>query len=94
MAVRLTDFSGWSFAERRGFLRLNSFGSGEARYEMGEFMHPKGIVTVYRQEDYTSLQFVHGERIFCRQWDAYWGSRTINKLARQFVADVLEGIIK
>lgn len=88
------DFYDYSYAERRGFLRMHSHGDDRiGYYQMGEFMHPDGIVTVYCQEDFTRLDFMHGDRMFNRQWERRWGDRTIPKLARQFVQDIQSSIL-
>jgi hypothetical protein len=92
--IQKADFTDWSYAERRGFLRMHSHGNENIGfYQMGEFMHPNGIVTVYCQEDFTRLDFMHGDRLHTRQWERRWGDRTIPKLARQFVSDIFQGII-
>jgi hypothetical protein len=63
-------------------------------YQMGEFLHPNGIVTVYQQDDFTRMDFMHGDRLHTRQWDREWGSRTLPRLARQFVQDIFASMLK
>lgn len=94
--IRQDNHFGYSFAERRGFLRMHSVQGSEkiGFWQMGEFMHPNGIVSVYCQEDFTRLDFMHGDRMHTRQWERRWGDRTIPKLARQFVADIFASIAK
>jgi hypothetical protein len=93
--IAKADFTDWSCAERRGFLRMHSHGNENTGfYQMGEFMHPNGIVTVYCQEDFTRLDFMHGDRLHTRQWERRWGDRTIPSLARQFVQDIFASIVK
>jgi hypothetical protein len=90
------DFTDYSYGERRGFLRMHSKQGNEriGYYQMGEFLHPNGIVTVYQQDDFTRMDFMHGDRLHTRQWDREWGSRTLPRLARQFVQDIFASILK
>lgn len=93
---RTTQFSNQSYSERRGFLRMHSYGTSlSGQYDLGDFMDPRGIVSVYRQcdPDFLRLDFMHGGRFYSRQWEEYFGDRTIPRLARQFITDILEGII-
>jgi hypothetical protein len=70
------DFTDYSYGERRGFLRMHSKQGNEriGYYQMGEFLHPNGIVTVYQQDDFTRMDFMHGDRLHTRQWDREWGA--------------------
>jgi hypothetical protein len=79
---------------KNGFLRLmHAHGNAGCGYWWtAEFVHPEGIVSVYRQADHTRLDFAFRGRLYIRTWEAYWGDRTISQIARQFVADVLASV--
>lgn len=82
-----------TIGRRHGFLRRMRV-HGEAKngfWWEGEYVHPQGIVSIYRQSDHTRLDFATGGRLFSRSWDKYFGDRTIGQLARAFVADLTSG---
>lgn len=86
-------FRDTSYAERRGFLRLQTHFTDYGVYEDGDFVHPEGIVSVMIERGgkhpFTRLDFSHGGRLHIRQFFYAFGKRTIPRLARQFVTDVL-----
>lgn len=90
MRVTTADYSVYSSRSARGYLMLHRHGGPEhGYYWTGAFMHPRGIVQVYRQHDYTRLSFADGLRVCHRSWERYWGDRTISRLAREFIQDLL-----
>jgi hypothetical protein len=74
---------------KQGMLRLFSAGAPDLRYWLGEFMDERGTVTVYRQHNLVHLDFAVGRRVHTRTWQSYLGDRTIARLARAFISDVL-----
>lgn len=89
-----TDHFDDSLANRKGFVRMLQHGTGEDAYQTGEFCDPRGIVSIYRQSDLTRLDFCYAGRLFMRTWERHFGDRTLSRLARAFVSDVLSGDIK
>lgn len=77
------------FAIGDGLLRMTQAGSDEYPYSVGEFTEKRGTVTVYRQNDLTRLNFAHGERVHMRTWECCFRDRTIARIARAFISDVL-----
>ena len=90
--VTTADWRSNDFANSRGWSSLNRHGSAQSGfYWQGEFFHPSGIVSIYRQANLTSLRFAYNGRVYSRFWNTYWGDRTINQLARLFVDDIIVG---
>jgi hypothetical protein len=82
--------SDWSWSVGAGSLTLTKHGSASPGwYWTGEFLHPSGFVRVYRQKDLTRIDFITDGRGYSRSWQKDWGDRTINRLAREFVAEIL-----
>lgn len=81
----------YGYANRDGALSLYVNGTEPNTWQSGVFYHPNGIVEVYREAKITRLAFAHAERVFHRTWLRSWGDRSIYRLAREFVADVLSG---
>jgi hypothetical protein len=74
---------------KRGMLRIFSAGAPDMRYWLGDFIDERGTVTVYRQNNLVRLDFAVGRRLHTRTWQSYFGDRTIARLARAFISDVL-----
>jgi len=80
----------WSYAVGKGQLSIHLHGDAKGGfYWTGVFMDPRGIVRVYRQADHTSLTYIADGRSYDRSWTRYWSDRTINRLARALITDVL-----
>ena len=93
MAISTENYSDWSFATGPGWARLQNHGEGNGRYTTGDIILPQGTVSVYRQVDYTRLDFAYGGRVHVRQWDREWGDRTLPRLARELVRDVFDTVL-
>jgi hypothetical protein len=79
----------YRFSVGNGFLRMFKVGEASgAIWWTGEFLHPSGIVIVYRQEGYTRLDLMAAGRCHSRGWQKSYGDRTITRLAREFIADM------
>ena len=77
----------WSVA--RGMLRLfEQRTSRDDIYWLGEFLDPRGIVTIMREASHTRLDMVHDGYAYSRTWRKFFGDRTVAKLARAFITDV------
>lgn len=74
---------------RDGWLRMSQHGKPDALYSMGEFVDRRGFVSVYRQHDLTRLDAIAGGRMHIRTWQRYFGDRTISRLCRAFLTDLL-----
>lgn len=83
------EASEWSWSIGRGNLRMFTHEAPAAVYYTGEFIDPRGIATVYRQEGLTRLDFVHAGRRHSRSWQKSFGDRTIARLCRAFITDLL-----
>jgi hypothetical protein len=89
MSISTADFSASSWSVGRGYLRLHRHGDlSSGYYWMGEYIHPRGVVTVYRQDNFTRMDLLVGGRLCSRSWARRWGDKTISRLAREFVEDV------
>jgi len=79
----------WSVA--RGHLRLfpNKTSRGEY-YWLGEFLDPRGIVTIMREQKLTRLDYVLNGTAYSRSWRKHFGDRTLAKLARAFITEIQE----
>ncbi len=89
----MSDYSNFvddKFSVGKGLLRLTEIRDGHDPWQVGEFLDPRGIVTVYRQTRFplTRIDFMHNGKVYCRSWDRYCGDRTIRRLAREFISDV------
>jgi hypothetical protein len=83
------EASEWSWAVGRGNLRMFEHGNDPNLYWTGEFVDPRGIATIYRQEGVTRIDFVRAGRCHSRSWKKAFGDRTIARLARAFITDLL-----
>lgn len=83
--VTLEDFSVYS-SGKTPYLMLNKHGN----WWSGWYYHPRGIVAVYREGGYTRLSLSDGCRVCHRSWARYWGDRTISRLAREFIRDLID----
>ena len=84
-----TEFYESDFAVGNGYCLLFVHSNGDETYHTGEVYDPRGIVTVYRQFDHTNLRLVHEGRHYSRSWSCYYGKRTILRLARAFLTDIV-----
>jgi hypothetical protein len=79
----------YSFHVGNGMLRMYSHNDGRDVYWDGEFIDGRGIVSILRQADYLRLDFATGGRCYTRHWDKYYGDRTVRRLCRAFITDIL-----
>jgi hypothetical protein len=80
----------WTYAVGKGHLAIHLHGDAKnGFYSTGVFLDPRGIVRVYRQIDHTNLTYIADGRSHDRSWNRYWSDRTINRLARALITDVL-----
>jgi hypothetical protein len=84
----VADFKDDILSVGQGRLRLDEHGSGSGRYFMGDYMDPRGFVSVYMQDDYTRLDVIAVGRLVMRSWDRTFSRRTLPRLARQLLDDV------
>lgn len=90
--VRMIDYDQYDWAVSRGYLSMGNWQGEQKSYRQGVFRHPIGLVEVYEQIgscSYVSLRFRHAGRDHCRSWKTSWGDKTIARLAREFVGDVV-----
>lgn len=54
------------------------------------YRHPKGTVEIdeYRS-GFTSMGVTMNGRHYRRRWEAKWGDKTLARLARQFIEDIM-----
>jgi hypothetical protein len=88
-SVKTPHFDDGFTLDQGGMLRMFSAGDPHLPYWLGDFIDARGTVTVYRQHDLVRLDFAVGRRVHTRTWRAYFGDRTIAKLARALISDVL-----
>lgn len=86
--VTTADYSEFSYAPGRGYLSLVETETSKGPFWNGSYIHPLGIVDVYRQEDLTSLRVVVDGRIHHRHWRCFWSNRTVAMLCRCFLEEL------
>lgn len=86
---------------KRGWLRLNVHKSEYGTYHTGDFLHPDGFISVYRQDPdsafkkgYTRLDAIKDGRLVVRQWQKRLGERSIYREARELLASQSEQQIR
>lgn len=88
--VRLTDFEQQKWALSRSYLSMDAW-RGESRD--GHFFSPHGFVRVWMSRNprwiRTALTFIHDGRTYDRRWKTLFGDRTIARLARELVEEVV-----
>jgi len=86
-------FTDDKFSVGKGVLRLHEVkGISHGSYWCGEFLDPRGIVTIYRQMSFplTRLDFMLNGKVYCRSWERFLGDRAVRRAARDFITDVCE----
>ena len=89
--VRLKDFEDYEWSFGRPYLSLGQWtehGSRESHYH-----HPMGLVEVSEwpgRNFITAMRFIHGGFSHNRRWETSWGDKTLARLAREFIEDVIE----
>jgi hypothetical protein len=78
--VRQGDFEDCSYRTGRGYLSMQSDGTG--------LFFGGAIVRIYRDRKSTHMVMPHAGLTHSRYWKRPWGDRTISRLARQFILDV------
>ena len=68
----------------RGFSRITEHG----RWTSGEVATHHGFVTVYAQENYSRLDFVHGGRLHMRRIDVCYTPRGLARAAHRFASEI------
>ena len=81
--------SDWSWSLGDGRLRMYVHTSKAEKYYTGEFVDPRGIATVYRENGITRIDFAHQGRCYSRSWQRAYGDRTIARLCRAFITELL-----
>lgn len=85
--VKLGDYEQQNWAVGRPHLSLNSE-TGE-----GVYRHPAGLVEItlvsHGPMRITHLKVHHQGRSISRRWETIWPERTIARLCREFIEDVI-----
>jgi hypothetical protein len=88
--ISTQDFTEERFAMSRGYLSMQS---GKDGFRRGQYHHPEGIVQVYESITFrgerTSLYLTRNGLAVSRNWQTAWGDRTISRLAREFIEDII-----
>lgn len=87
--IRLSDFEQADYALARPHLAA-MYRDGEGRTGIFASMH--GYVRIYEsvgRHRSTFMIFIHEGRTFSRDWKAVWGDKTLARLAREFVDEVV-----
>lgn len=89
--VRTCEHVEHDYALGRTYLSMGARQEGRGR--RGTFWSGHGLVDVFTSDDprwtVTHLVFVRDGRIHSRRWNAAWGDKTIARLARELVEDVV-----
>lgn len=79
----------WAFSPGAGVLRLTQHRWREnEKWWAGDFVDHRGIVSILRQSDYLRLDTVAGNRCHVREWQSYYGDRTVSRLCRALLTDL------
>lgn len=86
----MADFKQVDYALGRPFLAA-MYTDGQGRN--GLYASPQGYVRIFESRGRHSSTFmllIHDGRTFSRNWNTTWGDRTLARLAREFVEDVVQ----
>lgn len=90
MTVRLSDYEEYSYTLGRSYL---SMGHNKDGWREGIFNHPEGLVRVFEsyspRHQVTSMFYIRDGRSHHRRWPTVWGDKTLARLARELVEDVV-----
>lgn len=88
--VKLTDFEQQEWALGRTWLSMDIW-QGDTR--RGSFRSAHGFVDVFTSRNprwrVTAIEYLHEGVSYSRRWKALFGDRTIARLARELVEDVI-----
>ena len=84
--TRLGDYEARAWTAPRGRLEMTEHGRG---YSTGVFINRLGVVRVCQFTTVTALYLVRGGIEYQRCWDRRWGRKTISRLAREYLEDML-----
>lgn len=90
MTIRRTsDFKSCDYAVGRSYLAMYPDGCGGS----GVFTSPRGYARVFKsitpRHQSSFIVFIHAGRSYSRSWNAAWGDKTLARLAREFIAEVV-----
>lgn len=90
--IKTTDFTEGNWALSRSYLSTGPWEEGNGSYRQSVFRHPRGLVEIYEQNgrEMTNMRLRHGAREYWRHWDKLWGEKTVARLAREFIEDVVQ----
>lgn len=88
--ISTRDYEEGRYSFRRGYLTMQR--AGEC-FRRGQYHHPEGIVEVFEslsvRGERTSLYLTRNGLSISRTWQAAWGDKTIARLAREFMEDII-----
>lgn len=94
--ITMQDFEEYDYKLSRSYLSMgkrDDSDSGNAWWREGIFNHPECIGRVYESStprfQVTSIFFVLGGRSYHRRWETVWGDKTLARLAREFIEDII-----
>jgi hypothetical protein len=90
----MSDYESCTWNVGRSYLSMGSWEGQNASYRHGLYRHPLGLVEVYEclgRHGTTSMRFIYGGTEFVRRWSTTWGDKTLARLARELVEDVVSG---
>jgi hypothetical protein len=81
---------GYEFSPGAGMLRLMTHKSDRhGDWWSGDFVDYRGIVSIQMEQKFTRLDAVANGRCHTRSWRRAYGDRTVAKLCRAFLTDLL-----
>jgi hypothetical protein len=90
--VRTTDFTEYEFGSGRSYLSMGCWQGPDRTYRQGLFRAAPGLIEIYEQtgaHPMTNMRFRHAGRDYGRCWRTVWGEKTLARLAREFMEEVL-----
>jgi hypothetical protein len=91
--VAMQDYEENVYVLSRSYLSMKS--REEGGWREGHFNHPEGLVRVFEsatpRQRVTAMFFVHQGYSHSRRWETIWGDKTLARLARELVEEVVYG---
>lgn len=91
--VTMADYEQHEWQLGRTYLSTGRWEGQNCSYRDSKFRSPHGIVEIYEnigRVHVTSMRFIHNGIEYSRRWPACWGDKTLARLARELVEDVVQ----
>lgn len=92
MTVHIHDFKDQIWKLSRSYLSAGSWEGVNSTHRKSCYRSPHGIVEIYEYRSCkpsVSMRFIHEGNEHMRRWETRWGDKTLARLAREFVEEVV-----